>query len=356
MKRKLELKRRNEQTQNKMIKVKANFQSIEHPNFTVVSSDNSSVITLRTKSNISLNDRAAGLRAFDAEKVASRVIALKHESILECKEVIPDNEESMPVFHMETFSNKTLFDILDVGLSEENKLDIALTLINALIYYEKQDLFPTLALNSIMVCEHSERIKVKILDETIIKLDDKRYFKNPFSHYYTASEVKRLTLAYDGEAPETYNTIRFQTNAQSAIFSFGKILLNLFTGGERFAHINGAQGREFFYNLMANTEANKYSLPKSCPSPWSDLIHKCLNTNPQARPALTEVRDELLILPTKKAIKTLQQKKDSLFSIIPKDVANKELMDAIQSFGLFQSQLKTSDLSSNDIMDLNKAP
>ncbi|MFT4059377.1 MAG: protein kinase [Legionella sp.] len=223
-----------------------------------------------------------------------RLKKLKHPSILIFNKFTQRKEKHQydvgvvkVDFDMEFCKNQTLVDILD-NLTEKKILEISLTLISGLIYYESQNLFPQLRLDSIMVCEND---KVKILDESIIHLGQYLTPEKPPYVEATLSENKSKLINWLGLAPELV-AVKPKYTSHSALFSFGTILLQMFKGAQEFNMVSNEQIKE----AIDNTIENNRPIPKNCPDHWKNIIKCCLQTKPEARPTLTEVWNMLIAL------------------------------------------------------------
>jgi hypothetical protein len=181
-----------------------------------------------------------------------------------------------------------------------------------------------------MVCEDG---KVKILDEAIIKLDYRR--RSIFGNLETDDSKMMDILTLLSLAPERVGR---ECNAQMTAFSLGMVLLQMFEGGKEFATVDAAK----LEKIRKNMENNEHPVPSTTPEFWRKLIQDCLNTKPESRPALPEIRDKLLIQHTQRAVNKIQQEEDSLLAKIPK-----EIMNAIHHCGLFPLHRKAQSESLN---------
>lgn len=206
-----------------------------------------------------------------------------HASILRFEGCTLHNDKGFTVFYMESCTNQTLLDILG-ALDQEKILEIALMLINGFIHYEKQKIVPMLIdLNNILVCDDNQ---LKILDYSITELNI----------------VNMLTLTGQGGGgtplqglvkmpPELFKR-GYRMDAQSAIFTFGVLLLQMVRKDKALPIVTEAQVRNRAYIKLLNDH-----IPDTCFDHWKNIISNCFISDPNKRATAADIR--LLLLDIK---------------------------------------------------------
>ncbi|HHT0608797.1 TPA: protein kinase [Legionella anisa] len=268
----------------------------------------------------------SGIQKSNVDQAIERLSSLNHNSILRFEGCVPRNKKGKTIFNMEFFSNQNLYDIAG-ELSEERILEISLQLISGLMYYESKGLYPSLRLDSIMVCDMG---KVKFLDE-LISLDARRKLDNANPGWLTQEELLNDAMGVL-LCPQEKFVRGFKANSSSVVGSFGILLLEMFKG-EKFVNLDNAKIQE----LLQNSMENNHPIPPACPKYLADIIKDCLK-NPGERPTLSQLKDRLVQAQAELTVQKMQnihQEKNNLLAAIPTDILNGELRKALTSYGVF---------------------
>ncbi|MBK9239302.1 MAG: serine/threonine protein kinase [Acidobacteria bacterium] len=221
---------------------------------------------------------------------AQAASALNHPNIITIHDVITEDDADIMV--MEMVSGKTLDAIIPRGgLRVSQIINYSAQVADALAAAHgagiiHRDLKP----GNIMV---TERDLVKLLDFGLAKLAPGAFAEDPEATGLTPLTVQGTivgTLSY--MSPEQAQGKA--SDARSDIFSFGAVLYEMATGNRAFT---GENSISTLTSVLRDEPRRVLEITPEVPEVLSDVIHKCLHKDPDARfQTMAEVRDALMRL------------------------------------------------------------
>jgi len=221
---------------------------------------------------------------------AQAASALNHPNIITIHDVITEDDADIMV--MEMVAGKTLDAIIPRGgLRVSQIINYSAQVADALAAAHgagivHRDLKP----GNIMV---TERDLVKLLDFGLAKLAPGTFGDDPEATGLTPLTVQGTivgTLSY--MSPEQAQGKA--SDARSDIFSFGAVLYEMATGNRAFT---GENSISTLTSVLRDEPRRVLEITPEVPEVLSDVIHKCLQKDPDARfQTMAEVRDALMRL------------------------------------------------------------
>ncbi len=221
---------------------------------------------------------------------AQAASALNHPNIITIHDVITEDDTDIMV--MEMVAGKTLDAIIPRGgLRVSQIINYSAQVADALAAAHgagiiHRDLKP----GNVMV---TERDLVKLLDFGLAKLAPGAFAEDPEATGLTPLTVQGTivgTLSY--MSPEQAQGKA--SDARADIFSFGAVLYEMATGNRAFT---GENSISTLTSVLRDEPRRVLDITPEVPVILSDIIHKCLQKDPDARfQTMTEVRDALMRL------------------------------------------------------------
>lgn len=221
---------------------------------------------------------------------AQAASALNHPNIITIHDIL--SEDGAEIMVMEMVAGKSLDALIPRGgLRVSQIIKYAAQIADALAAAHAagiihRDLKP----GNIMV---TERDHVKLLDFGLAKLAAGSFGQDPDATNLTPLTVQGTivgTLCY--MSPEQAQGLA--SDARSDIFSFGAVLYEMATGNRAFT---GANSLSTLTSVLRDDPRRVLEITPDVPEVLSDVIHRCLQKDPDARfQTIVEVRDALIRL------------------------------------------------------------